>query len=83
MTEAFRCNGCGDYYDAAYRLLRIELERDAIRLADITLDDIPTDCYQVLEGSLNDEDTGDFCPTCGLKLINILVDAFVEVDDAA
>lgn len=74
MTDAFRCNGCSEYYDQEFRFVSVEKDTDVVQFADLTLDDIPAEVWSLLE----DDGHGDFCPSCGLDLLAELVDLFKD-----
>jgi hypothetical protein len=79
MTDAFRCNGCDEYYDATFRFVRVEMDIDAaVARVDTTLDDIPTEAFGLCEGTLGggDEHVGDFCIDCGLDALDELIAEF-------
>jgi hypothetical protein len=86
VTEAFRCNGCGEYYDAPFRLVSIEAHIDAIDVTDLTLDELKSELYGVLEDDYvadGHDPSGDFCFKCGVDLLGDLVDRFEEGNDGA
>lgn len=76
MTDAFRCNGCGEYYDQPFRFVTLDMDVDSIRLFEFTLDDVPTDAWELV----GNDDAGDYCPECGLDALRTLVDCFQEAD---
>lgn len=82
MTDAFRCDGCDEYYDDEFRFLELEMETDVANFADFTLDDIPTEAYSILYDS-EGANTGDFCPECGMTLLEDLLARFRGGDDGA
>lgn len=81
MTDAFRCEGCGDYYDQQFNLVNLEVNPDALRAADLTLDDLPVETYDLTAYEQGDgPDRGDYCVECGMDMLELLV-AWAE-DDA-
>lgn len=77
MSDAFRCNGCDEYYDRDFRLAGVDFDREALRVADFTLDDLPNEVFSLVEDGY-----GDFCPDCGLEALELLVDAFQDGGNA-
>lgn len=72
MTEAIRCDGCGEFYDREFRMVGIEFNSDAVRLSKFTLDDLPTAVYDLV-GS---DGEGDLCVSCGRDALEELVALF-------
>lgn len=83
MSDAFRCNGCGEYYDEEFRFLYIDLDTDVVSFADITLDDIPTEAFGILEGKRQKRQRGDLCPECGMAVLEDLVERFQGGESSA
>jgi hypothetical protein len=81
MTDAFRCNRCDEYYDEPFEFVNLYIDADALTHTDFTIDDIPTEAFGLLEGDLgNRTPRGDFCPDCGLELLELLVAEFYDSD---
>lgn len=76
MTDAFRCDGCGEYHDRALRFVEVTMHTDAARVAEFTLDDIPTESWALAEGK-----QGDYCPSCGRRLLESMADLFGGASD--
>lgn len=84
MTDAFLCNGCGEFYHQAYRFVGIEMNLDAVvRDPDLTLDDVPAEAWELCDDDLGEDDhTGDLCVGCGRAALSELVSLFGVEDDA-
>ncbi|PGF14259.1 hypothetical protein CP556_24970 [Natrinema sp. CBA1119] len=71
MTDAFKCDGCGEFCLSEYKFVEMAVDTENVRLYDFILDDIPTDAYGMLTG-----EAGDFCDECGLEALEELVELF-------
>lgn len=72
MTDAFRCDGCGDYYDQGLRTVTVGFDLQPFVNGGYTLDDLPYGAYDIL----TDDRDADLCPDCGMEAIDLLTDAF-------
>lgn len=83
MTDAFRCDGCGEYWDDEFRFVSWEFDTDTLGYVDFTLDDLPTEMYDLVHAHTDGTGgEGDFCPECGRDVIEGLVELFDENDDS-
>ena len=73
MTDAFRCDGCDEFFGAEEQFLDLDLDTDAVHGAGITLDDI-NPAFDVAWNGAH----GDFCVECGQEVLEALVDLFVD-----
>lgn len=71
MTDAFKCDGCGEFAVSQFQFVDVTMDTENIALYDFTLDDIPTEAY----GMVGDEQA-EFCDQCGLEALEELVELF-------
>lgn len=76
MTDAFRCNGCGEYADQEFQFVDVEMDTSVCQYHDVTIDDMPTDAFGLLPDSVDSKQRGDLCVGCGLRALDALLDVF-------
>lgn len=76
MTDAFQCDGCGEYHHQLHRLVAVELDIKDIAAMDITLDELPTEAYELADADISQMGGGDYCTECGMQLLQTLVGLF-------
>lgn len=79
MTDAFKCNGCGEFFDYRYRFVEIEMNTDSMSFSDFTIDDIGAGAFGVLPQKQEaGRYSGDFCVECGRNIISDLMEKYTD-----
>jgi hypothetical protein len=81
MTDAFQCDGCGEFYHDAFRFVDIQLNTDAIRPSDFTFDDMLTEVFEIAPDDLDGGHEGNLCVACGIEALEELADHFGHIED--
>lgn len=82
MTDAFRCDGCGEYYDEPFKFVSVSFKAEAVRYGDFDMDDIGAEAYTLANEERSGDDCGgEYCPTCGRDVLEDLIDRFDGGED--